>query len=66
MGILSTLARKHLKRSDFALPKKRAYPIDTLARARNALARAAQFATPAEQKKIRAAVKRRWPQIHQG
>lgn len=36
---------KKLKASDFAYPKTRQYPINTLKRARNALARAAQPGT---------------------
>jgi hypothetical protein len=36
---------KKLKSSDFAYPKTRQYPINTLKRARNALARAAQPGT---------------------
>jgi hypothetical protein len=60
---LSTKERKKLPKKVFALPGKRKYPIPDKAHARNALARVAQNGTPAEQKKVRAAVKRRFPSI---
>jgi hypothetical protein len=60
---LSTKDRKKLKKKSFALPGKRKYPILDEAHARNALARVAQNGTPAEQKKVKAAVKRRFPGI---
>jgi hypothetical protein len=47
---------------DFALGKGH-YPINTPKRARNALSRVAQNGTPADQKKVRAAVKRKYPKI---
>jgi hypothetical protein len=60
---LSTKQRKKLSKKEFALPGKRKYPIPDKAHARNALARVAQYGTPAEQKKVKAAVKRRFPSI---
>jgi len=60
---LSTKERKKLKKGSFALPGKRKYPIPDKAHARNALARVAQHGTPAEQKKVKAAVKKRYPSI---
>jgi len=60
---LSTKQRKKLSKKEFALPGKRKYPVPDKAHARNALARVAQHGTPAEQKKVRAAVKRRFPSI---
>ena len=60
---LSTKERKKLKKGSFALPGKRKYPIPDKAHARNALARVAQHGTPAEQKKVKAAVKKRYPGI---
>jgi hypothetical protein len=54
--------RAKMKSSSFALPGKR-YRIDDAAHARNALARVAQHGTPAEKKKVRAAVKRKYPSI---
>ena len=61
--VLSTKDRKKLGKKSFALPGKRKYPIPDKAHARNALARVAQNGTPAEQKKVKAAVKRRFPSI---
>ena len=55
--------RKKLSKISFALPGKRKYPIPDKAHARNALARVAQNGTPAEQKKVKAAVKKRFPSI---
>jgi hypothetical protein len=60
---LTAARRRRLPKSKFALPKKRKYPLDTIGRARNALARASQHATPSEKRKIRAAVKKRYPSI---
>ena len=60
---LSGKKRKRLSKKSFALPSKRKYPIPDKAHARNALARVAQHGTPAEQKKVRAAVKKRYPSI---
>jgi len=60
---LKTKDRKRLSKSSFALPGKRKYPIPDKAHARNALARVAQHGSPAEQKKVKAAVKRRFPSI---
>ena len=55
--------RKKLKKKSFALPGKRKYPIPDKAHARNALARVAQNGTEAEQNKVRAAVKKRFPSL---
>jgi hypothetical protein len=60
---LTTKDRKKLSKKSFALPGKRKYPIPDKAHARNALARVAQNGTPAEQKKVKAAVKKRFPSI---
>lgn len=60
---LSTKDRKKLSKKSFALPGKRKYPIPDKAHARNALARVAQNGTPKEQKKVKAAVKKRFPSI---
>ncbi|MDQ1427836.1 MAG: hypothetical protein QOK39_1312 [Acidimicrobiaceae bacterium] len=59
----STKERKKLGKKSFALPGKRKYPIPDKAHARNALARVAQHGTPAEQKKVKQAVKKRFPSI---
>ena len=60
---LSTKDRKKLSKKSFALPGKRKYPIPDKAHARNALARVAQNGTPAEQKKVKAAVRKRFPSL---
>lgn len=60
---LSGKDRKKLSKKSFALPGKRKYPIPDKAHARNALARVAQNGTEAEQKKVRAAVHKRFPSI---
>ena len=59
----STKERKKLSKNSFALPGKRKYPIPDKAHARNALARVAQHGTPAERKKVEAAVKKRYPSL---
>jgi hypothetical protein len=41
------------------------YPLDSLARARNALARVAQHGTPAEKRMVHAAVRRKYPALAQ-
>jgi hypothetical protein len=63
MARLTAKRRKRLSKRSFALPGKRKYPIDTKARARNALARVAQHGTPTEKKRVRAAVRKRYPSI---
>lgn len=49
---LTAKARKALPDSAFALPKKRAFPIQDKAHAAAAKSRAAQFASPAEKAQI--------------
>ena len=68
-GKITTAGRRALSRSQFALPDGNRsgiagrYPMDTIARARNALARAAQNETPAVQAKIRRAIYRKYPEL---
>lgn len=61
-GDISAARRKRLDDEDFALPGRR-YPIDTLRRARNALARIAQFGSADEIRTVRRKVHSRWPEI---
>lgn len=61
--VLTTEDRKKIKKKDFAEPGKRAYPIEDKKHARNALSRAAQFASPEEKAKIRAKVHKKYPDI---
>lgn len=51
MAKLTTKARKALPSSDFAGPG-RSYPVEDKAHARNAKARASQFASPALKKRV--------------
>jgi hypothetical protein len=55
--------RSKLKKSSFALPDQEKYPIPDIEHARNALARVAQHGTQAEQKKVRAAVEKKYPSL---
>lgn len=59
---LNAKRRKALSSGDFALPGRR-YPIDTPARARAALSRVEQFGSNSEKSKVRAAVKRKYPNM---
>lgn len=63
MAKLTSNARNRLPTSAFAEPSERKYPIADASHARNALARVAQHGSSAEQTKIKAAVKRRYPGI---
>lgn len=71
-GRLDAAERRDLPKSDFALPGHGAgqqgkgsgsYPIPDASHARNALARGAQHASPAEYAEIRAKVHAKYPQI---
>lgn len=57
---LSARRRRRLPPSAFAYPSRRAYPIDTKARARNALARAAQSGTSGSYRHVAQAVRKRY------
>ena len=72
MAKITTARRNALPKSEFALPGKGegpegkgsgSYPIDTANRARNALARGAQHASPAELAAIKRRVHERFPSI---
>ena len=63
MAKLSSKKRRSLPKASFALPGKRKYPVDTKARARNALSRVAQHGTPAEKRAVKAKVAKRYPSI---
>ncbi len=62
MAELTGKERERLRDSAFALPGRR-YPIHDEAHARNALARVAQFGSPEEKARVRAAVRRRYPHL---
>lgn len=55
--------RVKLKTGEFALPSQRKYPIDTIKRGRNALARVSQFGSPSEKATVRTKVKSKFPSI---
>jgi len=59
---LNAKRRNSLDTSDFALPGRR-YPIDTPERARSALARVKQFGSPDEQRRVKSAVQKRYPNM---
>lgn len=72
MAVLSTADRKKLPGNDFALPGKGegpggkgsgSYPIPDASHARNALSRVAANGSAAEKAKVRAAVRRKYPDI---
>ncbi len=72
MAKLSTKARKHLKKSTFAIPEKKnksnpagrgGYPIPDRSHAANALSRVSQFGTPEEKARVRAKVHARFPNL---
>jgi hypothetical protein len=63
MARITAARRAALPKSQFALPEKDGYPVDTPGRARSALSRAAANATPAEQGRIRAKVRREYPDM---
>lgn len=75
MARLTARARQSLPRKDFALPGKGegpkgagsgSYPIPDKPHARSALQRVSQHGSSAEKKTVRAAVKRKFPNIKQG
>lgn len=68
MAKLTYKKREKMPKKEFALPSKRqrgkgGYPIPDKAHARNALARASQFASPEEAAEIRAKVRAKFPSI---
>lgn len=62
MAKLSSKARNDLPGSEFAGPD-RSYPIENASHARSALARATQHAGPELEAKIKAKVRRKFPNI---
>ena len=63
MASLTSAQRKALSTSDFAIPAKRSYPIDTIERARDSLARVSANGNHAEQMLVHRAVMARYPTI---
>lgn len=64
-GRLTSEERNDLPTKDFAVPSRRAYPINDESHARNALARVSQHGSPKEKAQVRSAVKRKYPDIEQ-
>ena len=64
MAKLTAKKRNALPKKEFAGPD-RSYPIEDKNHARNALARVSQFGTSDLKAKVRAAVKRKYPDISQ-
>ena len=62
---LTTKQRNKLPDSAFAIPEKRAYPVEDKAHARNALARVRRFGTPKEKAEVCKVVSQRFPEIHE-
>lgn len=63
MAKLTYEERKDLPKKSFVFKKKRAYPIEDKAHARNALARVSQHGSPEEKEKVRKAVHEKYPGI---
>lgn len=71
MAKLTTNAKKKLPKKSFAIKAKTpakgkpkgSYPIPDVAHARNALARVAQFGSPAQKAQVKAAVRKHFPDI---
>lgn len=63
MSKLNAKKRNALKKSSFAEPGKRAYPINDKNHARAALSMVSQHGSSAEKSKVRAAVKKKFPGI---
>lgn len=66
MSKLTSKERGALPTGAFAVPSRRAYPLNDAKHARNALARVAQHGDPALRKKVRDAVANRFPSIKEG
>ena len=65
MARLKASTRKRMKASSFALPGQKKYPNPDKTHARMALAMVAAHGTTAEKRKVRAAVKKKFPTINQ-
>jgi len=66
MAKLTSKRRRRMRKSSFALPGKRKYPIHDLAHARNALARVSAHGSSAEKATVRKAVRRKYPSLRKG
>lgn len=66
MSKLAYSRRKRMRPNLFALEKQRKYPLDTIARARNALARVSAYGTSNEKYEVRREVFAKYPQLKGG
>ena len=60
---LSYGQKKRLRKTSFAIPSKRKYPIPDIAHGRNALARVSASGTTKERQQVRRNVYRRYPSL---
>ncbi|HEY1299244.1 MAG TPA: hypothetical protein VGF07_02030 [Stellaceae bacterium] len=65
MAKLTTARRNALPKSDFAVPAKDGYPVDTANRARDALSRVSQHGSSQEKAQVRRKVAQEYPGIKQ-
>lgn len=65
MSKLNAKKRNKLPARDFALPKKREYPIEDKGHARDALSRVSGNGSSSEKKEVKTAVHRKFPSIKQ-
>lgn len=63
MARLNAKQRTALPDSAFAIPDKRKYIISTRDHAISALARVSMYGTPEEQRRVRSAIRRRYPDL---
>jgi hypothetical protein len=66
MAKLTAKQRNKMPNSTFAVPGKRAYPVNDESHARNALARVSQFGSPSEKAAVKRKVKSKFPGIKEG
>jgi hypothetical protein len=57
------MKRSKMKRSSFAIPSKRKYPITSMGRARNAIARVQQHGSPAEKRAVFSKIRTKYPAL---
>lgn len=60
---MTAAKRRSLRLSQFAIPERRAYPVDTRGRGANALSRVAQHGSDSEKARVRAKVCKRYPSL---
>lgn len=63
MAKLTAKGRKRIKKGNFAIKKGRKYPIHDRKHARAALSMVSRHGTASQKKRVRAAVKRKYPSM---